>query len=322
MVESQTYKQLRYVSDHYEFVTQDIPQPGSGEVLIKVAYSTLNPIDRYQYYLFKAEKLGSDGSGTITAVGDGVSQDLVGKKCAFMLEAWSEYRVVKHDNVILLDDSQDLSKAANAGVNPITAIGLLEIAQAHGATAIVQNAAASQLGKQCIALFRTHGIEVLSIVRKDEQIADLKENHGAKHVLNSESLTFWDDFFPLVKELMPTVFFEYVAGELAGKIFAALPPRSKLVVVGNLTGGKMILDQSNLLFNAKTIESFYALTYLNSKTPEQKQEIFKRISDDLRDGGKIFGSKIVMEINLEDYEKGYEAQLGVASEGKILVKIQ
>jgi len=42
---------------------------------------------------------------------------------------------------------------------------------------------------------------VISIVRKDEQAQDLKENYNAKHVLNSESSEFWNDLKALVTEL-------------------------------------------------------------------------------------------------------------------------
>jgi NADPH2:quinone reductase len=70
-------------------VTEEIPKPADGEVLVKVAYSTFNPVDRYQYYLFKTERVGSDGSGTIVALGNGVDPTLLNKKVAFIMAAWS-----------------------------------------------------------------------------------------------------------------------------------------------------------------------------------------------------------------------------------------
>ena len=48
---------------------------------------------------------------------------------------------------IILHDSQDLKKAANAVVNPLTAIALLQYAKKNNAKAIVNLVAASQLGK-------------------------------------------------------------------------------------------------------------------------------------------------------------------------------
>lgn len=88
MVEAQTFKYLKNVDGEYQFVTEEIPKPAAGQVLIKIAYSTVNPVDKYMLHRFKPTRLGSDGSGTIVEVGEGVSADLVGKKVAFIYEAW------------------------------------------------------------------------------------------------------------------------------------------------------------------------------------------------------------------------------------------
>lgn len=53
---------------------------------------------------------------------------------------------------------------------------------------------------------------------------------------------------------------------------------------------------------------------------EERQSNFKEVSDDLRDGGKIFGTTIAKEIALEDYQEGLKDQTTLASEGKILIK--
>ena len=93
-----------------------------NQVLIKVAYSTCNPIDKIWYYITKTEgfTLGSDGSGTIIGLGESVDRSLLGKKVAFNQGAWAHYKVADADDLILLDDTQDLSRAANAIVNPLT----------------------------------------------------------------------------------------------------------------------------------------------------------------------------------------------------------
>ena len=65
----------------------------------------MNPVDKALTFVFKPERLGSDGSGTIVAVGNGVNQDLVGKKVAFTYEAWGEYKLDYPNKVVVLDDS-------------------------------------------------------------------------------------------------------------------------------------------------------------------------------------------------------------------------
>jgi len=184
--------------------------------LIRIAYSTVNPYDKIVYNYIKTPRIGSDGSGTIEAVGEGVSADLVGKRVAFLGDAWGQYRVADLFAVIVLDDNQDLQKAACACVNPLTASGQLYLAKKHGATAVVLTAATSSLGKQFIRLCNAEGVEVISLVRRDDAVNQLKEETGARHVLNQTSATFLQDFAALVKTLNPTYMIDYIAGDLAG----------------------------------------------------------------------------------------------------------
>lgn len=82
--------------------------------------------------------------------------------------AWSQYKAAKVGDLVILDDSQDLSKAANAMINPMTAVGLCDIAKGKKATAVIQTAASSSLSKQVNRYFQKEGIKVINIVRRDE----------------------------------------------------------------------------------------------------------------------------------------------------------
>lgn len=100
-----TYKYVGRENDTYVIKREQIPKPGPGEVLIKIHYATINPYDKYLYYVAKLNRVGSEGSGTIAAVGDGLSSELVGKKVGFAYEAWAQYKVAKAGTYFLLDDS-------------------------------------------------------------------------------------------------------------------------------------------------------------------------------------------------------------------------
>ncbi len=52
-------------------------------------------------------------------------------------------------------------------------------------------AASSALSKMMIRLANQNGLHTLNIVRKNEQVADLKTNYGANLVFNSDTPTFW-----------------------------------------------------------------------------------------------------------------------------------
>lgn len=62
---------VRYSQGEFKLVTEGIPKADKGQVLIRVAYSTVNPVDKIWSSTINTEgfALGSDGSGTIIQVG-------------------------------------------------------------------------------------------------------------------------------------------------------------------------------------------------------------------------------------------------------------
>ena len=74
MVES-TGTFVRYTNGEFTVVNAAIPEVEAGKVLIKHAYSTINPVDGYLIHQkkFEGATLGAEGCGTIIKVGDGVS---------------------------------------------------------------------------------------------------------------------------------------------------------------------------------------------------------------------------------------------------------
>jgi NADPH:quinone reductase-like Zn-dependent oxidoreductase len=70
---------------------------------------------------------GAEGSGVIEDVAQGVDQNLKGRKVAFLHDGWSQYAVKDQDDLLFLDNNVDLRIAAEAVVNPLTALCLRKI---------------------------------------------------------------------------------------------------------------------------------------------------------------------------------------------------
>jgi NADPH:quinone reductase-like Zn-dependent oxidoreductase len=240
MVES-AKNNLSVSSNGQEFslIEGSIPIPGPGQALIRVHYSTVNPYDRICYLKEKSSQgftLGCDGCGIVEAVGEGVdAAQWVGKKVAFLGGGWSRYTVKDVNFLVPFPDTFDLKQGANTYVNPFTATAMLDISQKNGAKSVILMAASSALAKMMIKLCQQNGITPVNIVRKDDQIKDLKENFGVEFVLNQESPTFFKDLDEIVAKTNPTVLFECVGGDLPGDILNHMPAKSIMVVYGNLT---------------------------------------------------------------------------------------
>ncbi len=149
MESTQKQQGVKYQNGGFNFVEEDVPQPGKDQVLIEVHYSTINPYDRIMAKINTDEsfQLGSDGCGVIQSVGEGVDSALVGKKVAFLGGGWSRYAVKDLEYVVFFHDDFDLKHGANTYVNPFTVTAMVDFAKKNGAKAVVNLAASSALCK-------------------------------------------------------------------------------------------------------------------------------------------------------------------------------
>ncbi|PZG15642.1 NADPH:quinone reductase, partial [Micromonospora craterilacus] len=99
-----------------QLVDRPVPEPGRGEVLVRIAYSGVNPTDwkaRRQGALPAGwQTPGQDGAGVVEAVGEGVDQDLIGERVWLWEAAWqrpwgtaAEYAVVPVRQAVRLGDA-------------------------------------------------------------------------------------------------------------------------------------------------------------------------------------------------------------------------
>ncbi len=86
-----------------------------------------------------------------------------------------------------------------------------------------------------INLCKKNNIPLINIVRREEQVQLLKEQHQCEYVLNSNSENFFEEFTELARNLKATALIECVGGSLTGKLMECLPSRSTVVFYGALS---------------------------------------------------------------------------------------
>ena len=246
-----------------------VPTPGPTQVLIKVSLASINPSDvafikgQYGQPRAKGQPAGFEGVGTVVAGGDEpYPKGLIGKRVAFATGvtnwgSWAEYAVAEAVVCIPLIDTVRDEDGAAMIVNPLTALAMFDIVRDEGEKAFVMTAGASQLCKLIIGLAREAGFRPIVTVRRDDQIAALKEL-GAAHVLNEKA----PDFKAALREVMnaeqPRIFLDAVTGPLASAIFDAMPKRSRWIVYGRLDPEATIIrEPGQLIFQHKHIEGFW-----------------------------------------------------------------
>jgi NADPH:quinone reductase-like Zn-dependent oxidoreductase len=266
---------------------------------------------------------GLEGSGTVVAAGSGVFPRLrLGKRVACSPQhggdgAWAAFMLTSAMNVAPLPDRISSELGSMMLVNPMTAMAFIQIAREGKHRAMVNNAAASALGKMLIRLAKSHGIPLINIVRKEEHVTSLKEL-GALHVLNSNSESFAEELRRLSQELEATLFLDAVTGSQSAILLDAAPRGSTLLTYARLSGDPMTADPGILIREEKKIAGFQLGNWLQTKGLLFKIRFINRVKKQL-DGD--LSSRINRTYPLESIEEAISHYRAHMSEGKIVLNI-
>lgn len=221
------------------------PVPGPGQVLVRMAATPINPSDlgflQGSYGFKKPFPVvpGFEGSGTVVAAGSGLLPHLLlGRRVACSAAAggaWAEYLVTPATTCFPLVTKISQEQAATLIVNPFTALAFFDIARQGMHAAIINNAAASALGRMVLRLGQQHHLPVIHIVRRPEQV-ELLRALGGEYVLNNRDLDFFDRLHALAIQLKATLILDPVGGEQTQQLVAAAPAGSTVVLYGSLSG--------------------------------------------------------------------------------------
>lgn len=306
-----------------------IPQPGRGEVLVKIAAAPINPSDIAAIKEARSGKdsgtfiPGLEGSGTVVAAGRGLLPALwKGKRVACASKGngagtWAEYMVTTAGNCFPLNKNVSDEQGSMTLVNPLTVLAFIEMAKKGGHKAIINNAAASALGRMVELLCKKESITLINIVRRDEQVRSLKDA-GSEFVLNSSGTSFIEELQSLSDELGATILFDSVCGPGFHKMVEALPYGSSVVIYGNLSPEEHVLiDPGKLLAKDITISGFY----LGSQA--KKNGLIKNLIN-LRKVGRLMSSDMKIKIQarfpLDKANEAVEAYLKNMTAGKVILQ--
>ncbi|HEU4346831.1 MAG TPA: NADPH:quinone reductase [Actinoplanes sp.] len=188
-----------------ELVDKEIPEPGPGEVRVRVLVSGVNPTDwknrsgATAQMAFPEVTPHQDGAGVIDAVGPDTDGLAVGDRVWVFLAAHGrphgtaqEYTVVPADRVVKLPDGVPFEVGAALGVPAMTAHRALTVAEngprrlepgaLAGLTVLVAGGAGA-VGHAAIQLARWAGATVITTISGPEK-ARLAGAAGAHHVVN------------------------------------------------------------------------------------------------------------------------------------------
>jgi NADPH:quinone reductase len=313
-----------------QLVVREVPTPvpGPSEVLVKIAAAPVNPSDLARVrnadrdFDLNTFIPGLEGSGTVIEAGKGLLPHIwLGKRVACSAHhntsgTWAEYMVTSAGSCFPLSKKVTDEQGSMSLVNPLTALAFFEIVKNNRHKALINNAAASALGKMVELLGRKSGIPVINLVRNQEQLDNLK-GLGSEYVLDSSSSGFIEAFAGLCETLKATVLFDSVCDRELIKMIDVLPRKSSVIIYGNLSGEESILvDPRSLIDRDIKISGFY----MGNKAKENG--LVKNMRNLLR-VNRLMGSELKIKVHgrfpLHDAQKAVDTYLGNMSAGKVLL---
>ena len=218
------------------------PEPGAGQLLIDLAAAGVNFMDVYQrkgqapYNAPPPLVPGSEGAGTVTAIGPGVDRFAAGDRVTWAGPgaSYAEQVVIPAELAVHVPDGVELEVAAAVMLQGMTAHYLCHSTYPVAEDdAIVVHSAAGGVGLLLIQMVKMRGGTVIATTSSEEK-AELARQAGADHVATYED--FCDVARQVTEGAGAAAVYDGVGAATFDSSLAALRPRGYLVSYGASSG--------------------------------------------------------------------------------------
>lgn len=305
----------------------DAPKPGPGQVLIDIHCAALNFPDtlqiagKYQFQPPFPFTPGSECSGIVAAIGDGVTKVKVGDRVMAMcgIGGMAEQVLVPENNLRILPDAMDMRVAA--GFNMIYGTSYYALKQRArlqpGETLLVLGASGG-VGLAAVELGKAMGAEVIAAASSDEKL-DYAKKAGADHLLNYGDGELKEKVKALTQGKGADVIYDPVGGDLFHQASRAIARDGRLLVVG-FASGEIPSYKVNLalLKSASIVGVFWGAWH--ARAPEENEKNFVEMFEMYREGK--LKPLVTQVFSLEDYAPALNTFLERKAVGKVVLEVK
>lgn len=225
----------------YEAVA--LPEPGVGQVRVKIEAIGVNYIDIYQrsgqYPSHLPVIVGQEAAGVVDAVGTGVTDLQIGQRVAYIAQpgsAYAEFAVAPAGLVVPIPDGVETTTAAAVLWQGMTAhyLAMSTYPLKQGETVLV-HAAAGGVGQLLTQLAKRRGARVLATVSTEEK-AHVAQAAGADEIIFYTQTDFAQEAKRLTGGSGVQVVYDSVGKTTFAGSLDALRTRGTLVLFGFSSG--------------------------------------------------------------------------------------
>ncbi len=245
-------------------VTSEVPDPvpGRGDVVVTVVAADVLWVETAirrdgggGYFDVSPPYVpGNAVAGRVSAVGDGVDHDWVGRAAVTHAGqgGYAEQVVVPAAGLTPVPEGLDLRDAAALMADGVTALALFEVTRVGRGDALLVVGASGGLGILSVQLGLTHGARVVATARDEGKLARIREL-GADAVIDSESHGWVEQARAALGGAGADVVLDNIGGQLGAAAFALAAPGGRFSAHGTPSGEFTPIDPAEAQRRGVTI---------------------------------------------------------------------
>jgi NADPH2:quinone reductase len=300
----------------------ETPEPGPGEVRVRVRASGVNPSDvksrGLRKLMFPRVIPHSDGAGEIEAVGAGVLASRVGERVWLWNGQWqrpfgtaAEFIVLPAAQAVPLPGNVSFEAGACLGIPAMTAYHAVELAVGHNAKTVFVSGGAGSVSQYVIQFAKARGATVITTISSEDKAKAAREA-GADHCIDYKREDVGQRVAEITGKGGVDCIIEMDLSTNAKLIPAVLRPKGSVIIYG--TGPEATIPAFFCLSNSILLQ-FFLVYQLDA---EQRQRAAAGITQALAAGKLI--NRIGPTFPLTEIAAAHEA-VERGTIGNVIVKV-
>lgn len=305
------------------------PQPGPGEVRVRMIAAPVNPSDlmvvrgRYGRLPTLPATPGFEGVGVVEEVGSGWLAKLrKGKRVAVLHGkggSWAEQAVLPARQVVPVWPDVPDEQAASWFVNPATVLVMVRwVLKVPKGEWLLQTAAAGALGQMIVRMSKLDGYKTINVVRRAEQAKDL-ERLGADAIISTSDESIEKRVMEITKGAGVRYALDAVGGQTGSDVVKALGYGGRLLIYGTLAPEPMSFDQRILMTGHRTVEGFWLSNWVKEQNAVTMLRLFRTINRYLANG--LFATRVAASFPINEIAAAVRHAETPGRGGKVLLRL-
>lgn len=307
--------------------TRRVPQPGPGEILIRVHAAGVNRPDllqragAYPPPQGASDLPGLEAAGEVAAVGPGGSRWQVGDRVCALLPGggYAEYALTHQDHALPVPHGMGMTEAAALCETFFTVWSNVFVrGRLVAGESFLVHGGSSGIGTTAIQLARARGARVFATAGSDDKCRACRDL-GAEVAVNYREADFVAEVKAATGDVGVDLILDMVGGDYLARDVRALAPDGRLVMIAHQTGAKAELNFALVMMKR--------LTITGSTLRPQSVEAKARIAADLRrevwpllDAGRI-APVMDRTFPLDDAAEAHARLESSAHIGKVVLEV-